>query len=101
MNICVVLLLTTGIDSPSNVFTGLFRKKLGTPEQCERWSDLMPLLTWQLWLGREIAVDNPLPWQKSIVNNLTPRRVAQSMPGVLAAIGTPVQPPLPRGKSPG
>ncbi|MEH2367342.1 hypothetical protein [Nostoc sp.] len=75
--------------------------KLGTPEQCERWSNLMPLLTWQLWLGGEIAVDNPLPWQKSIANNLTPGRVAQSMPGVLAAIGTPAQPPLPRGKSPG
>ena len=63
--------------------------KLSTPEQCERWSDLMPLLTWQLWLAREIAIDNPLPWQKSIVNNLTPGRVAQSIAGVLAAIGTP------------
>ncbi len=33
----------------------------------------MPLLTWQLWLAREIAGDNPLPWQKSIsiVNKMT------------------------------
>lgn len=23
--------------------------KLSTPEQCERWSDLLPLMTWQLW----------------------------------------------------
>ena len=61
----------------------------------------MPLLTWQLWLAREIAIDNPLPWQKSIVNNLTPGRVAQSISGVLAAIGTPARPPQPRGKSPG
>jgi hypothetical protein len=75
--------------------------KLSTPEQCERWSDLMPLLTWQLWLAREIVIDNPLPWQKSIVNQMTPGRVAQSMPGVLAAIGTPAQPPKSRGKSPG
>jgi hypothetical protein len=22
---------------------------LSTPHQCERWSDLMPLMTWQLW----------------------------------------------------
>ena len=75
--------------------------KLSTPEQCERWSDLMPLLTWQLWLAREIVIDNPLPWQKSIVNNFTPGRVAQSVPGVLAAISTPAQPPQTRGKSPG
>lgn len=75
--------------------------KLNTPEQCERWSDLMPLLTWQLWLARELVIDNPLPWQKSIANKLTPGRVAQSVPGVLAAIGTPAQPPKSRGKSPG
>jgi hypothetical protein len=74
--------------------------KLGTREQCERWSDLMPLLTWQLWLARELVIDRPLPWQKS-VTNLTPGRVAQSMGGVLAAIGTPSHPPKPRGKSPG
>ena len=75
--------------------------KLSTREQCERWSDLMPLLTWQLWLAREIAIDHPLPWQKSIVNKMTPGRVAQSISGVLAVIGTPAQPPQPRGKSPG
>ena len=74
--------------------------KLSTPEQCDRWSDLMPLLTWQLWLAREIVIDNPQPLQKSITN-LTPGRVAQSMGGVLAAIGTPAQQPKPRGKSPG
>jgi len=60
----------------------------------------MPLLTWQLWLARELVIDRPLPWQKS-VTNLTPGRVAQSMEGVLAAIGTPSHPPKPRGKSPG
>ena len=74
--------------------------KLGTREQCERWSDLMPLLTWQLWLARDIVNDRPLPWQKS-VTNLTPGRVAQSMGGVFAAIGTPSHPPKSRGKSPG
>jgi hypothetical protein len=75
--------------------------KLSTPEQSERWSDLMPLLTWQLWLARKIVIENPQPWQKSTTNNLTPGRVAQSMAGVLAAISTPSHPPKPRGKSPG
>lgn len=28
---------------------------LKTPEQCERWSDLMPLMTWQLWLAKDVV----------------------------------------------
>jgi hypothetical protein len=74
--------------------------KLSTPKQSERWSDLMPLISWELWLARDLVADNPLPWQKSMLQ-LTPGRVAQAMGGVLALIGTPAQPPKPRGKSPG
>jgi hypothetical protein len=74
--------------------------KFATPQQCERWSDLMPMITWELWLARDIVCDNPLPWQKPI-DKLTPGRVAQSMGGILAAIDTPANPPKPRGKSPG
>jgi len=29
--------------------------KLSTPEQGERWSDLMPVLTWQLWLPKDVV----------------------------------------------
>ena len=60
----------------------------------------MPLLSWELWLAREIVADKPLPWQHSQLQ-LTPGRVAQAMGGVLAAMGTPAHPPKPRGKSPG
>lgn len=60
----------------------------------------MPLMTWELWLARDIVTDNPLPWQK-FLDKLTPGRVAQSMGGVFAAIGTPTKAPKPRGKSPG
>jgi hypothetical protein len=74
--------------------------KLGTPKQCERWSDLMPMMTWELWLARSIVQDRPLPWQKSLIH-LTPGRVAQGMAGVLAVIGTPACSPKRRGKSPG
>jgi DDE superfamily endonuclease len=74
--------------------------KLSTPKQCERWSDLMPIITWELWLARDIVCDNPLPWQKSI-DKLTPGRVAQAMNLILEAIGTPAHLPKPRGKSPG
>lgn len=76
--------------------------KLGTTEKGQRWSDLIPIMTWQLWLAREIIEDNPLPWQKPLpVEKLTPGRVAQSFLGLLVEIGTPAKPPKPRGKSPG
>ncbi len=73
---------------------------LKTPEQAERWSDLMPFLTWELWLGRAVVADKPQPWQKS-QTELTPGRVRQGMAGLLMQMGTPACPPKPRGKAPG
>lgn len=29
--------------------------KLATPQQSDRWSDLMPLMTWELWQARDIV----------------------------------------------
>ncbi len=46
------------------------------------------------------AVGCPKGCRQKSVTNLTPGRVAQSMGGVLAVIGTPSHPPKPRGKSP-
>jgi hypothetical protein len=60
----------------------------------------MPLITWELWLAREIVSDNPLPWHKPSTQ-LAPGRVAQAFAGVLLAIDTPASPPKPRGKSSG
>jgi len=74
--------------------------RLKTPEQAERWSDLMPLLSWELWLARLVVADKPLPWQKA-QQALTPGRVKQGFGGLLALIGTPACAPKPRGKSPG
>ena len=71
-----------------------------TPEQGERWSDLMPLITWELWLARPIGFDMPLPWQKKQVE-MTPGRVAQGMGDIFTRIGTPTQMPKPRGNAPG
>ncbi len=76
--------------------------QLGTSRQCEVWSDLMPLVMWELWLGRGVVSDRPLPWQKAqVVGKLTPGRVAAGMGGVIARIGTPARAPKVRGKSPG
>ncbi len=71
-----------------------------TPEQSERWSDLIPLLSWQLWLAKDGIKDCPLPWQQPS-QKLSPGRVANSFAAVLARIGTPAPDPKPRGKSPG
>jgi len=73
---------------------------LKTPEQAEHWSDLMPLLTWELWLARPLVTDHALPWQKHLTT-LTPGRVRQSLEPLCAQIGTPATLPKPRGKSPG
>ena len=60
----------------------------------------MPLMTWQLWLAKDLVEENHLPWQSS-QKNLTPGRVAQSLFSLLVEIGTPTKEPQPRGKSPG
>ena len=73
---------------------------LKTPEQSQRWSDLMPVMTWQLWLARDLVTQYRLPWQ-SVTLNLSPGRVAQSMFSLLVQIGTPASAPKQRGKSNG
>ena len=60
----------------------------------------MPLITWQLWLARDLVKDLHLPMQKP-QTHLTPERTAQSIFGLLIEIGTPAVPPKTRGKSPG
>jgi hypothetical protein len=60
----------------------------------------MPLMTWQLWLAKDLVQQHHLPWQ-SEQKNLTPGRVAQSLFSLLVEIGTPASSPKTRGKSPG
>lgn len=74
--------------------------QLSTPIQMETWSDLMPLLTWQLWLARDAVQDAPLPWQKPMAQ-LSPGRVAQAFASLLVRIASPAPEPKPRGISPG
>jgi hypothetical protein len=76
--------------------------QLSTPQQCEVWSELMPLVMWQLWVARGVVADHPLPWQKAQPSGkLTPGRVCAGMGAIIARIGTPAGVPKPRGKSPG
>jgi hypothetical protein len=69
-------------------------------ETGDRWSWLVALALWLLFLFRPIVRDHPLPWQKP-QSKLTPLRVQQSLPLIFAQFGSPARSPKTRGKSPG
>jgi hypothetical protein len=66
----------------------------------DRWSWLVALAVWLLYLSRPVVEDQPLPWQKP-QTQLTPQRVQQSLPLIFAQFGSPARAPKTRGKSPG
>lgn len=71
-----------------------------TPERCDRWTMLVNIARWELFLARDLVQDGPLPWQPA-QQKLTPERVRQSLGGLFAQIVTPTDPPQTRAKSPG
>lgn len=72
------------------------------PAAAERWTWLLALVLWQLWLARTLVADQRLPWERPLEPaQLTPGRVLRAMGPILATIGTPARPVTPRGKSPG
>jgi len=71
-----------------------------TPEAGDRWSYIVYLAFWLLYLARPLVQDLPLPWQPK-QTNLTPARVRQGMADIFAQIGRPTRPVQARGKSPG
>lgn len=76
--------------------------RFSTPEQHERWSDLMPILSMELYLARSVMIDHLLPWQKpQVVLDRTPGRVCQGFSSIIALIDTPTTVPKRRGNSPG
>lgn len=69
-------------------------------DTCDRWTALVDLAFWQLFLARPLVQDKPLPWQKA-QTRLTPYRVKQGLASLFRQFGTPAAPPQTRGKSPG
>ena len=65
-------------------------------ETGDRWSWLVALSVWLLYLVRPISQDQPLPWQKS-QTQLTPQRVQQGLPLIFAQFGSPARRPKVRG----
>ena len=76
------------------------KPRLQQAERCDRWTALVEIADWLLWLGRDRVADRPLPWQKPLTE-LTPGRVLQGFDMLFAQIGTPTRDPKTRGKSPG
>jgi hypothetical protein len=76
--------------------------RLRQPERADRWSWLLALVLWQLWLARAVVDDARLPWEQALpVARRSPGRVRRAMGAVLAGLGTRAPPPQPRGKAPG
>jgi len=69
-------------------------------QRCDRWSQLVDLAYWQLYLAKDIVADQPRPWQ-SALERLTPGRVLQGFGQLFTDFPSLSSLPKPRGKSPG
>jgi hypothetical protein len=74
--------------------------RLRTPEQFQRWTDIVAAARNQLYLARDTVAAQRYPWEAQH-RAATPRQVRRAMNQILAQLGTPAQPPQLRGKSPG
>jgi hypothetical protein len=74
--------------------------RVRTPEQFERWTDLVAAAHTQLVLARPLAEIARRPWDARR-RAASPQQVRRAMGRIIAQVGTPARPPRPRGKSPG
>jgi DDE superfamily endonuclease len=74
--------------------------RMRTPEQMQRWTDLVAAVRNQLVLARPRAEAIRRPWEGRS-RAATPRQVRRAMGGIISQIGTPARLPQPRGKAPG
>ncbi|HEY7833701.1 MAG TPA: transposase [Ktedonobacterales bacterium] len=76
--------------------------KVRAPEAADRWTWLLLLAYVQLRLARDQVADVRLPWQPPLPpERRTPARVRRGFSHLLAYLGSPVNVPKPRGRSPG
>lgn len=72
------------------------------PHAADRWSWLLALAVWQLWLARPLVADRRLPWERPLPPaRLTPGRVRRALAQEMPRLRTPARPVRPRGISPG
>lgn len=76
------------------------KPRFRTPEQTERWTQVVACAHNQLVLARPLVEGVYRPWEHrhSVV---TLPQVRRALPTLLMQLGTPARPPQPRGKAPG
>jgi hypothetical protein len=74
--------------------------RLRTPEQTERWTQIVACAHNQLVLARPLVAGIYRPWETRHAV-LTLAQARRAMPTLLTQLGTPARPPQPRGKAPG
>jgi hypothetical protein len=74
-------------------------------EHEENWMWIVALANTQLWLARDVAESLPYPWERYLPEvqskTASPNTVQRDWGRIIQQVGTPAQPPKPRGKSPG
>lgn len=78
------------------------KPRLRSPEQFQRWTDVVAAAHNQLVLARPLVQAHRQPWERPCTTRAsTPQQVRRAMGRIMAELGTPARPPQPRGKSPG
>jgi hypothetical protein len=71
----------------------------------ENWWQLAHIAYAQLWMARHVAEALPRPWERNLPSmqqrRLSPTLVQRDFARIIQQLGTPAQPPKPRGISPG
>lgn len=72
-------------------------------EHEENWIQIVALAYMQLWLARDLAEALPRPWERYLPEakreTASPSTVQRDFGRIIRQIGTPAEPPKPRGKS--
>jgi hypothetical protein len=73
---------------------------LRTPDQMERWTDVVSAVHNEIGMARAVVTAQRLPWDNPS-RPPSPRQVRRGLGRIVALVGTPARPARPRGKSPG
>ena len=78
------------------------KPKFRRAESSDKWLRITQVLEWEIYLWKELAKDEKMPWQKPLSGEkLTPGRVLRSLANNLSEVAEPLKEVLPRGKSSG
>ncbi len=78
------------------------KPKFREAESSHKWLGISQILEWEIYLWKELAKDERMPWQKAVSGEkLTPGRVLRSLASNSSEVAEPMKEVLPRGKSSG